>query len=296
MELRHLRYFVAVAEELNFTRAAQRLHMAQPPLSTQIRLLEEELQARLLDRDKRRVHLTQAGRHFLERAQAILASVESAKGEARDAATGGIGKIALGYTASSMLSATLPAAIREFQAAHPRIALALHEMTSLDQLDAVHGHELDLGILRHPNVPIPAGIAIEAWYQAPLMVAVPATHPLSRAPVRIADLRDEPLILYPRHSGIGLYWKVQELCSKAGFRPRMVQEARDASTIVGLVSAGVGLAIVPSGTESIRLEGVVYQRLREKSAVSALHLGYREADPNPYLGLLLKQLRRSARV
>jgi len=89
---------------------------------------------------------------------------------------------------------------------------------------------------------------------------------------------------------------VQELCSKAGFRPRMVQEARDASTIVGLVSAGVGLAIVPSGTESIRLEGVVYQRLREKSAVSALHLGYREADPNPYLGLLLKQLRRSARV
>ena len=295
MELRHLRYFVAVAEELNFTRAAQRLHMAQPPLSTQIRLLEEELQVRLLDRDKRRVHLTQAGRHFLERAQAILASVESAKGEARDAATGGIGKIALGYTASSMLSATLPAAIREFQAAHPRIALALHEMTSLDQLDAVHGHRLDLGILRHPNVPIPAGIAIEAWYQAPLMVAVPATHPLSQAPVRIA-LRDEPLILYPRHSGIGLYWKVQELCSKAGFRPRMVQEARDASTIVGLVSAGVGLAIVPSGTESIRLEGVVYQRLREKSAVSALHLGYREADPNPYLGLLLKQLRRSARV
>lgn len=294
MEMRHLRYFIAVAEELSFTRAARRLHIAQPPLSTQIRLLEEELEAQLFERDKRRVFLTQAGRHFLDRARGILADVESAKGEARSAASGEIGRIALGYTGSSMLSTALPSALRRFQAAHPLVNLALQEMTSLDQLDAVHTRTLDIGILRRPDVVVPAGIVLEEWYQAPLLAAVPAAHPLSGAPVRIADLRDQPLILYPRNAGIGLYWKVQELCSKAGFRPHMVQEARDASTIVGLVAAGIGIAVVPSGTDCIRLEGVVYQRLLEKTAVSALHLVYREGERSAYGDLLLKELRRAA--
>jgi DNA-binding transcriptional LysR family regulator len=296
MELRHLRYFIAVAEELSFTRAARRLYIAQPPLSTQIRLLEEELEAQLFERDKRRVFLTQAGRHFLDRARAILAAVESAKGEVRSAASGEIGKIALGYTSSSMLTAALPSALRRFQDEHPLVSLDLQEMTSLDQLDAVHSRALDIGILRRPDVVVPEGIVVEPWYEAPLVAAVPAAHPLSRAPIRIADLRDQPLILYPRHAGIGLYWKVQELCSKAGFRPHMVQEARDASTIVGLVAAGIGIAIVPGGTECIHLEGVVYQRLREKDAVSALHLAYRGADENFYLDVLLKGLRRTASV
>ena len=123
---------------------------------------------------------------------------------------------------------------------------------------------------------------------------MPAAHPLSGAPIHIADLRDQPLILYPKHAGIGLYWKVQELCSKGGFRPHMVQEALDASTIVDLVAAGVCIAVVPSGTEFIKLEGVVYQRLLERTAVSALHLVYREADRSPYRYLLLKELRRAA--
>ncbi|MGQ3055274.1 MAG: LysR family transcriptional regulator, partial [Roseateles sp.] len=136
MELRHLRYFVAVAEELNFTRAAQRLHIAQPPLSIQIQALEEELKVRLLERDKRRVFLTQAGRHFRERARVILRDVEAAKGEAQSAASGDVGSIALGYTASSMLSPALPAAILRFRREHARVILTLKEMTSLDQLDA----------------------------------------------------------------------------------------------------------------------------------------------------------------
>jgi DNA-binding transcriptional LysR family regulator len=294
MEMRHLRYFIAVAEELSFTAAARRLHIAQPPLSTQIRLLEEELEAQLFERDKRRVFLTQAGHHFLARARGILASVETAKGEARSVASGEVGRIALGYTSSSMLSPALPLALRRFQATHPLVSLALQEMTSLDQLDAVHTRALDIGILRRPDVAIPSGIVLEEWYRSPLLAAVPAAHPLSGAPIRIADLRDQPLILYPKHAGIGLYWKVQELCSKAGFRPHMVQEALDASTIVGLVAAGVGIAVVPSGTECIKLEGVVYQRLLEKTAVSALHLVYREADRSPYRDLLLKELRRAA--
>jgi DNA-binding transcriptional LysR family regulator len=293
MELRHLRYFVAVAEELNFTRAAERLHIAQPPLSTQIRALERELDAQLFERDKRRVYLTQAGRHFLDRARAILADVESARGEARSAATGEIGKVALGYTASSMLSVALPSAIRRFRKEHPRASLALHEMTSLDQLDGVHARALDVGILRRPDVVVPTGVRIEEWYQAPLLAAVPEAHALAKGSIRIGALRDQPLILYPRHAGIGLYWKVQELCAKAGFRPNMVQEARDASTIVGLVAAGVGIAVVPSDTECIRLEGVVYRKLLDKSAVSTLHLASRAADDNPHVALLLDALRRA---
>jgi len=293
MELRHLRYFVAVAEELNFTRAAERLHIAQPPLSTQIRALEGELEVQLFERDKRRVFLTQAGRHFLERARAILAEVESAKGEARSAATGRIGKLALGYTASSMLSVALPLAIRQFRQAYPRTSLSLQEMTSLDQLDAVHARALDLAILRRPDVVVPAGIVIEEWYQAPLLAAVPQAHPLAKGPVRIGDLRDEAMILYPRHAGIGLYWKVQDLCAKAGFRPNTVQEARDASTMIGLVAAGVGIAVVPSDTECIALAGVVYRKLLDKTAVSTLHLAWREGDDNPFVKLLLEGLRRA---
>lgn len=290
IELRHLRYFIAVAEELNFTRAAQRLHMAQPPLSIQIRALEEELKVQLFERDKRRVALTQAGRHFLERARGILRQVEDAKGEARSAASGEIGAISLGYTASSMLS-SLPSILRDFQLAHPRVHMDLHEMTSVDQLDAVNARTLDLAILRHPGVEIPAGIAIEEWLRSPLVAAIPAGHPLAAAPLHIGDLRDHPLVMYPRQAGIGLYWKVQDLCAKAGFRPRMVQEAREASTIIGLVAAGVGIAIVPSHTQCIALEGVVYQRILDKDAVSPLHLAYREADQGAHLRKLLVLLR-----
>lgn len=291
MELRHLRYFIAVAEELSFTRAAQRLHIAQPPLSVQIRALEEELKVRLLERDKRRVFLTQAGRHFLERARGILHDVEMAKGEAQSAASGEVGSIALGYTASSMLSQALPAAILGFRRLHARVVLTLTEMTSLDQLDAVHGRGLDVAVLRRPNVEIPAGIVVEEWYQSPLVAVVPRGHRLSGKPLRIADLRDEPLVMYPRHAGIGLYWKVQDLCAKAGFRPRMVQETREAATIVGLVAAGVGIALVPSDACCIQLDGIVYQAVIDKEAVSSLYLAHRQEDNNPYVDLVLKELR-----
>ncbi len=283
---------MAVAEELNFTRAAERLYIAQPPLSTQIRGLEEELGVQLLERDKRSVFLTQAGRHFLDHARSILSSVQSAKDEVKSAASGEIGKLHIGFTASSVLTSALPTAIRKYRAAYPNVMLVMKEMTSMHQLDAIHHRTLDFGVLRRPNVGVPTGVTIEEWYAAPLVAAMPEQHVLTQGRgIYIKELRDVPLIVYPRDSGIGLYWKVLDLCSRAGFRPVVMQEARDASTMIGLVSCGSGVAIVPNDTQCIQLPGVLYSKILDKDAMSSLYLGYRDADANPHLETFLRILR-----
>jgi DNA-binding transcriptional LysR family regulator len=294
MEIRRLRYFVAVAEELSFTRAAERLHIAQPPLSIQIRALETEIGARLFDRDQRHVFLTQAGKHLLDRAKGILASVESAKAEVRCAALGEVGSLHLGYASSAMFTSSLTSAIKQFQMGYPHVLLTLHEMTSLDQLNGLHYRTLDAGILRRSDTSVPSGILVEEWYRAPLVAAMANDHPLAKKRViRIGDLRDQPLIMYPRDSGIGLYWQVLRLCSSAGFRPQIAREVQELTTIIGLVDAGVGIAIVPADTKSIHLDGVTYVPLRDKDAFSTLYLAYRERDRNAHLRGLLSKLRIS---
>lgn len=295
MELRHLRYFLAVAEELNFTRAAERLHIAQPPLSTQMRALEEELGADLFVRDKRRVYLTQAGQEFLEHTRRILGATQEAKLAALQAATGSIGRLALGYTASAMFSERLPALIREFRARQPHVRLSLSELSSVDQVAALHDRRLDVGVLRRPDMDFPANITVELWHQTPLIAAIPERHPLAaREQIRIGELRDQPIISYPRDAGIGLYWPFIKLCQKAGFQPLIVQEARESSVIVGLVAAGVGIAVVPEPTRHIQLPGVSYRRIQGREAHSALYLAYRNDDPSPHARALLAVLRAKA--
>ena len=292
MEIRRLRYFLAVAEELSFTRAAERLHIAQPPLSIQIRALEQEVGARLFDRDQRHVFLTQAGKHLLVRAREILAAVEGAKAEVRRAELGEVGSLDLGYAASAMFTSSLTSAIKEFQTGFPHVLLSLHEMTSLDQLNGLHYRTLDAGIIRKSDVPVPVGIAVEEWYRAPLVAAMTNDHSLARKrAIRISDLHDQPLIMYPRESGIGLYWQVLRLCAAAGFRPQIVREVQELSTIIGLVDAGVGIAIVPADTRSIHLQGVAYVPLRDKDAFSTLFLAFRERDRSAHLRGLLSKLR-----
>jgi DNA-binding transcriptional LysR family regulator len=280
MEIRRLRYFVAVAEELSFTRAAERLHIAQPPLSIQIKALEQEVGARLFDRDQRHVYLTQAGKHLLDRARGILASVETAKAEVRCAELGEVGSLHLGYASSAMFTSSLTWAIKQFQSGFPHVLLTLHEMTSLDQLNGLHYRTLDAGILRKSDV------------RAPLVAAMANDHALAKKrAIRIGDLRDQPLIMYPRESGIGLYWQVLRLCAGAGFRPQIAREVQELTTIIGLVDAGVGIAIVPADTKSIHLDGVVYVPLRDKEAFSTLYLAFRERDRNAHLRGLLSKLR-----
>lgn len=298
MELRHLRYFVTVAEELNFSRAAERLHMAQPPLSVQIRALEDELRAKLFERDKRHVSLTQAGRLFLDQARSILAQAEAAKTEARSAASGVLGKLSLGYTASSMFNAVLPRAIRSFQQAYPQVALSYAEMSSLDQLDALRGRALDVAIVRRVDTPIDvkgsADLAIEAWYQTPLVLAMAADHPLAQLPtVRLDQLREMPFIVYPRDDGIGLYWRVMDLCRRAGFRPNIVRQVREASSIIGLVAAGAGVSVVPADTRCIQLDGVVYKTLGDADATTTLYLAHAKNNRDELVARLMQVLRRA---
>jgi DNA-binding transcriptional LysR family regulator len=291
MKLRQLQFFLTVADELGFGRAAEKLHVAQPSLSVQIKALEEEVGARLFERDRHHVHLTQAGKRFQEHARNIIALAETAKVEARCAEAGEVGSVALGYTGSSMFSRVLPHVIRRFRDEHRNVLLSLQELPSLEQLHGLLDRSLDLGVLRKPDVATPPGLQITEWYRTPLLVAIAHDHPLARrAVLSVGDLRAEPFVTYPREAGTGIYWQVIELCATAGFSPRVVREVLDFSTIIGLVAAGVGVAIVPADVNCIRFEGVEYKKLSDSQAVSSLYVAQRRSDPSEHLRALCGML------
>ena len=224
MKLRQLQFFIAVAEELSFSRAAIKLHVAQPSLSTQIQALEDEVGARLFERDKRHVSLTPAGRRFQNRVASILFLADSAKAEARSTERGQLGTIDLGYTALSMFSTALPHAIRRFRQQEPNVVITLRELTSLEQLHELGERTLDVGVLRKVDVSAPKGISIVEWYRTPLVAAIPKDHPGAASDsLSLADLKNEAFIMYPRQAGTGIYWQVMNLCTTAGFRPRVVR-------------------------------------------------------------------------
>jgi DNA-binding transcriptional LysR family regulator len=296
MKLRQLHFFTAVAEELSFSRAAIKLHVAQPSLSIQIKALEEEVGARLFERDKRHVSLTPAGRRFQGRVTTILALAESAKSEARSAEGGRLGMINLGYTALSMFSTALPHSLRRFRAEHPQVRIALRELTSLEQLHELRERTLDVGVLRKVDVSAPRGIKVIQWYNTPLVVAMPADHPRAQArSLSLTELADEAFVMYPRNAGTGIYWQVLQLCTAAGFRPRVVREVLESSTIIGLVAAGVGIAVVPMDMNCIRFSGVTYKRLADAGAYTTLHLAQRANDRSEHLQSLYEVLMQYAR-
>jgi DNA-binding transcriptional LysR family regulator len=215
---------MAVAEELSFSRAANKLHVAQPSLSIQIKALEDEVGARFFERDKRHVALTPAGRRFRGRVSEVLALADSAKAEARSTDRG-LGTIDVGYTALSMFSTALPYAIRRFRKVAPNVVITLRELPSLEQLHELGERRLDVGVLRKVDVSAPKGIKVVEWYRTP-----GSGNPkrITRAPraevVGGVELKDDAFIMYPRRAGTGIYWQVLELCTSAGFRPRVVRE------------------------------------------------------------------------
>jgi DNA-binding transcriptional LysR family regulator len=291
MELRHLRYFVAVAEELHFTRAAERLHIGQPPLSQQIQALEEELGVQLFARSKRRVALTEAGQRFLASARQILADTEQAAEQARRAARGEVGELRIGFTSSLPLTPLLPGVLNDYRRRHPQVTLTLREMFTTDQFDALIAERLDVGFVRYTNVTAPPGLALREIHRDPLRVVINQRHPLAgEKNLSFAQLRDEAFISYPHDAGTGLSVMLRQLGLAAGFEPKVVQEAREATTQIGLVAAGLGVAILPSPLECVRLSGVRYIPLTEANAYLSLAVAIRSETPSPLLECFLLRL------
>lgn len=281
MELRHLRYFVAVAEELHFGRAAARLLMAQPPLSQQIRQLEDELGVALFARTRRRVELTQAGEVFLAEARLVLAAADQAVRSVRRAGRGEIGRLAVGFTGSAIYG-VLPLIFRVYRERFPDVNLVLQELPTADQVQALHAGRIQAGFLRLPLAD--DTLRIETILHEPIIVALPASHPLAAAAVvPLAALRAEPLVLIPRHVSPGLHDQILSACRGAGFSPHVRQEANQMQTIVGLVAAGLGLSLVPAAVQNLQTPGVVYRPLDTPGPRLDLGLAWRHDDPSPVL-------------
>jgi DNA-binding transcriptional LysR family regulator len=290
MELRHLRSFVAVAEERHFGRAAARLHMAQPPLSQQIRRLEDELGATLLHRTTRSVELAPAGEVLLVRAREILAAVDSAAEDARRAARGEFGRLAVGFTGSATY-ALLPSVAAALRRSLPGVMLDLRgELLTPAQVEGLLDGTLDLGLLRPP---VREGdLAVEVVRSEPLVAVLPEAHPLAAADaVPLEELADEPFVVYPSHFRSVVHDAVEETCAAHGFHPRVALEVSETATLVSFVAAGLGVSLVPESVEHMTVHGAVYRPLAREPATVELAVAWRRDDDTPVLQRALDVIR-----
>ncbi|GAA1481358.1 LysR substrate-binding domain-containing protein [Gordonia sinesedis] len=274
MELRHLRYFRAVAEELHFGRAAERLHIAQPPLSQQIRQLEAELGVTLLIRSTRRVELTPAGEAYLARVVEILDAVDAAGSQARRVADGREGSLAIGCVGSATYS-LLPRLVRTLRDELPDLEVSVRgEMLAPDQMTALVAGQIDLALLRPPALATDRtdpDLVIERVRDDRLIVALPDEHPLAeRRQLTVADLRDADFVAHAGHGRSVMNATLVRLCAAAGFVPNIRHEVAETSTLVTLVAAGLGVAVVPEPTAALQLSGVTYRPLRAPNATVEL--------------------------
>jgi len=292
LELRHLRYFAILAEELHFGRAAKRLGIAQPPLSQQIRRLEELVGARLLDRTSRRVQLTDAGRSFQVEAARVLAGAEAAVEAARRASRGEAGTLRVAFAATVMFLA-LPQIIREFRDRYPRVQLDLREMPTGPQLAALLEGDIDLGFVREPEPE--ASLEIVTVMREPLRIAMHKGHRLARrARVSVADLATEPFVLFPQDLAPGLHRQVMTLCREAGFAPRVVEESRELYTSVSLVEAGIGVSILPASVEKLGWKHVRYLPIPGASGATRIAAAWRKDRDRPVLQAFMGVVREVA--
>ena len=272
MDIRRFRYFIAVAEELHFRRAAERLNISQPPLSQQIKLLEQELGTALFERTSRRVALTPAGRLFLPEARAAITQAERAVEVARKGQRGELGELRVGFFPSAPLIPEIARAIRAYRERKPGVDLILNELESSKQVAALLEGRCDLAIIRNLATPIlPEELASLLVVEEPLVVALSAHHPLSRrnGPLPLASLAHEPFVFYGEKMGVVLPRLVLGLCTKAGFEPRIAQLANANTTMVGLVAAGLGIAIVPSALGRLTPSNVRIRPLAARDAIVA---------------------------
>jgi len=292
MELRHLRYFLAVADELHFGRAAARLHISQPPLSQQIRQLEEELGFDLFLRTRRRVRLTDAGHAFREEAQAVLERLAKATLAAQRVARGETGALAVGFVASATY-AVLPRLYRRFRERQPGVSLTLSEMSTAEQVEALRAGQIQVGLARTPVGD--EALAAEPLREEPLVLALPARHRLAaRRALALRALADEPFVLFPREPRPGWVDVVQAACRGAGFRPIVAQEVLELSAAVTLVAAGIGVTLVPESAQALRIGGVVYRPLRPPVPTTLLVALHPAEHPPPVVERFLEVAREVA--
>ncbi len=286
MELRHLRYFVVAAEELNITRAAARLNIAQPPLTQQIKALEAELGVELFARIGRRIVLTEAGILFLVEARAVLDRANQAVSVARSAGQGDTGTLRVGFTGSAGFNPVVTQILSGFRLRWPKVELGLEESRTSRLLDGLHAGTIDAAFIRPPVDR--TGIASRFVSTEGLVVAVPRQHQLAgRSQVHLAELGDEAFVLYPRNGGYGLSEMVVAACIAAGFQPRVVQHSPQMTSTINLVAASIGIAIVPHCMTSLRPDAVRFLGLRGSDLAADLHLAYRSENQSPLLRNLL---------
>ncbi|MGK3137315.1 LysR substrate-binding domain-containing protein [Pantoea trifolii] len=271
VELRHLRYFIAVAEELHFGRAAQRLNISQPPLSQQIQQLEQEIGAQLFTRTNRSVQITPAGALFLQDARGILLQVEQAARRAARVHTGQEGELRIGFTSSAPFTGLVSDALYQFRQRWPEVHIQMQENNTRQQLAPLHDARLDLGVMR--NTPLPSDLQHRVLLREPLCAVVHWAHPLADAEsISIQALANEPFVFFDPQGGTALYGEILALLHRYQIKPFITQEVGEAMTILGLVATGLGVSILPASFRRARLADVVWIPLQENDAISEVWL------------------------
>jgi len=298
LDLRHLRYFLAVAEEGHITRAAERLGMQQPPLSQRVRTLERELGVQLFRRKPRGVELTEAGRVFRENAQALLALHGRTLDATRRAAKGEEGSLRIGLMPTAPFHPFVPSTIREFRTAHPGISLYLDECLRAEAIDRLQSARMDVAFMR-ASLTTSTGLLVSPLLTEPMVAALPAAHPLAKKsknkPLSLEEAADETFVVYARQLGPAFFEATIAACMKAGFSPRIGQEAPRIGSALSLVAAGLGMTIVPDSMRTMNLDGVVYRALKEPTPKAVLTLASRRDEASEIVRKFVNFVRRRAR-
>lgn len=295
MELRHIRYFLAVTEERNFTRAAARVGIGQPPLSQQIKDLEREVGAALFHRIPQGAELTDAGRAFLEHVRAIPSQAERAVRAARRAARGEIGSLRVGYTGSAPFNPIVTGAIRAFRRAYPDVDLSLEESNTVHLIAGLRENLLDAVFLRSEDLGSD-DLQLLPLSEEPMVVALPAGHPAAKSTrIDLRQLRDEPLILTPRGVGQTLFETVIATCRKAGFEPVLGEPAPTMGSVINLVAAELGFSLVPASFRQVQVIGVAYREIDGPTPVATLALASRRGETSDIVRNFMTRAKQSAR-
>lgn len=290
MDLRHLRFFLALADELHFTRAAARLHIAQPHLSQEIQRLERELGVQLFRRTRRHVELTAAGEAFGAGAAAVLAELSRAVESAQRAARGETGQLVVAFVGSAAWD-PFPGVVRRFREERPDVHLLLEEQTTVQELENLRRGVIDVGLMRATSLEEP-GLVLEAIRREPFVAALPLRHALAgRRSISLAELSQESWIAFEYTAGPGLHAQLIRACEEAGFRPRIAQTAGHIPTMMSLVAGGLGVALVPAQVRTLRPRGVRLVSLAEPAPTTAVVVGRRREDTSPVVMRFIELLR-----